>query len=58
MLDDIPGIGRRQTESPDAPVPRPIEGDPVKRSVDELAATETMNMGSAKQVYDFFHPNK
>ena len=56
ILDDIPGIGERRRKALMRRY-RSIEGI-RDASVEELAETESMNMGSAKQVYDFFHPNK
>ena len=56
ILDDIPGIGERRRKALMRRY-RSIEGI-REASVEELAETESMNMGSAKQVYDFFHPNK
>ena len=56
ILDDIPGIGERRRKALMRRY-RSIEGI-REASVEELAETESMNMGSAKQVYEFFHPNK
>ena len=56
VLDDIPGVGPARRKALMRRF-RGIEGI-REASVEELAETESMNMGSAKQVYDFFHPNK
>ena len=56
ILDDIPGIGERRRKALMRRY-RSIEGI-RDASVEELAETKSMNMGSAQQVYDFFHPNK
>ena len=52
-LDDIPGIGdaRRKALMRKFKSLEKIQ----EASVEELASTETMNMKSASQVYDFFH---
>ena len=55
-MDDIAGIGERRRKGLMRRY-RSIEGI-GDASVEELAVTESMNMGCAKQVYDFFHPNK
>ena len=56
VLDDIPGIGERRRKA----LMRRFRSVEAIRdaSPEELAETESMNTGSAKQVYDFFHPNK
>ena len=56
VLDDIPGIGERRRKA----LMRRFRSVEAIRdaSLEELAETESMNTGSAKQVYDFFHPNK
>ena len=56
VLDDIPGIGERRRKA----LMRRFRSIEAIRdaSEEELAQTESMNAGSAKQVYDFFHPNK
>ena len=53
VLDDIPGIGdvRRKALMRKFKSLEKIQ----EASVEELASTETMNMKSASQVYDFFH---
>ena len=53
VLDDIPGIGdaRRKALMRKFKSIEKIQ----EASVEELASTETMNMKSASQVYDFFH---
>ena len=56
ILDDIPGIGERRRKALMRRY-RSIEGI-RDATVEELAETESMNIGSAKQVYEFFHPNK
>ena len=56
ILDDIPGIGERRRKALMRRY-RSIEGI-RDAAVEELAETESMNIGSAKQVYEFFHPNK
>ena len=56
VLDDIPGIGERRRKALMRRY-RSIEGI-RDATVEELAETEAMNIGSAKQVYEFFHPNK
>ena len=56
VLDDIPGIGERRRKALMRRY-RSIEGI-RDATVEELAETESMNIGSAKQVYEFFHPNK
>ena len=56
ILDDIPGIGERRRKA----LMRRFRSVEAIRdaSLEELAETESMNTGSAKQVYAFFHPNK
>ena len=56
VLDDIPGIGERRRKA----LMRKFRSVEAIRdaSLEELAETESMNTGSAKQVYAFFHPNK
>ena len=56
ILDDIPGIGERRRKA----LMRRFRSIAAIRdaSEEELAQTESMNAGSAKQVYAFFHPNK
>ena len=56
VLDDIPGIGERRRKA----LMRRFRSVEAIRdaSPEELAETESMNIGSAKQVYAFFHPNK
>ena len=56
ILDDIPGIGERRRKA----LMRRFRSVEAIRdaSPEELAETESMNTGSAKQVYAFFHPNK
>ena len=56
VLDDIPGIGERRRKA----LMRRFRSVEAIRdaSPEELAETESMNTGSAKQVYAFFHPNK
>lgn len=56
VLDDIPGIGERRRKA----LMRRFRFVEAIRdaSLEELAETESMNTGSAKQVYAFFHPNK
>ena len=56
VLDDIPGIGERRRKA----LMRRFRSVEAIRdaSLEELAETESMNTGSAKQVYVFFHPNK
>ena len=56
VLDDIPGIGERRRKA----LMRRFRSIEAIRdaSEEELAQTESMNAGSAKQVYEFFHPNK
>ena len=56
ILDDIPGIGERRRKALMRRF-RSVEGI-RDASLEELAETESMNTGSAKQVYAFFHPNK
>ena len=56
VLDDVPGIGERRRKALMRRY-RSIEGI-RDATVEDLAETESMNMGSAKQVYEFFHPNK
>ena len=53
ILDDIPGIGERRRKA----LMRRFRSIAAIRdaSEEELAQTESMNAGSAKQVYDFFH---
>ena len=53
ILDDIPGIGERRRKA----LMRRFRSIEAIRdaSEEELAQTESMNAGSAKQVYDFFH---
>ena len=53
VLDDIPGIGERRRKA----LMRRFRSIEAIRdaSEEELAQTESMNAGSAKQVYDFFH---
>ena len=56
VLDDIPGIGERRRK---ALMRRFRSVEAIwDASLEELAETESMNTGSAKQVYAFFHPNK
>ena len=53
ILDDIPGIGERRRK---ALIRRFRSIEAIRdASEEELAQTESMNAGSAKQVYDFFH---
>ena len=53
ILDDIPGIGERRRK---ALMHRFRSIEAIRdASEEELAQTESMNAGSAKQVYDFFH---
>ena len=56
VRDDIPGIGERRRKA----LMRRFRSVEAIRdaSLEELAETESMNTGSAKQVYAFFHPNK
>ena len=54
VLDDIPGIGERRRKALMRRY-RSIEGI-RDATVEELAETESMNIGSAKQVYEFFSP--
>ena len=56
VLDDIPGIGERRRKA----LMRRFRSVEAIRdaSPEELAETESMNTGSAKQVYAFFHPTK
>ena len=56
VLDDIPGTGERRRKA----LMRRFRSVEAIRdaSPEELAETESMNTGSAKQVYAFFHPNK
>ena len=56
VLDDVPGIGERRRKA----LMRRFRSVEAIRdaSLEELAETESMNTGSAKQVYAFFHPNK
>ena len=56
VLDDIPGIGERRRKA----LMRRFRSVEAIRdaSPEELAETESMNTGSAKQVYAFFHANK
>ena len=53
VLDDIPGIGERRRKA----LMRRFRSIEAIRdaSEEELTQTESMNAGSAKQVYDFFH---
>ena len=53
ILDDIPGIGERRRKA----LMRRFRSIEAIRdaSEEELAQTESMNAGSAKHVYDFFH---
>ena len=55
VLDDIPGIGERRRKA----LMRRFRSVEAIRdaSPEELAETESMNTGSAKQVYAFFHPS-
>ena len=54
VLDDIPGIGERRRKA----LMRKFRSIEKIReaSEEELAETESMNLGSARQVYLFFHP--
>ena len=54
ILDDIPGIGEQRRKA----LMRKFRSVEKIReaSVEELAETESMNAGSARQVYQFFHP--
>lgn len=53
ILDDIPGIGGRRRK---ALMRRYRSIEKIREaSAEELAETESMNMKSAVQVYDFFH---
>lgn len=54
ILDDIPGIGEQRRKA----LMRKFRSVEKIRdaSLEELAATESMNAGSAQQVYQFFHP--
>lgn len=54
VLDDIPGIGERRRKA----LMRKFRSIEKIReaSEEELAETESMNWGSARQVYLFFHP--
>ena len=56
ILDDIPGIGDTRRKALMRRF-RSVEGI-RDASVEELAETESMNAGSAKQVYAFFNPHK
>ena len=53
LLDDIPGIGETRRKA----LMRKFKSLENIRdaSLEELAETESMNAGSAQQVYDFFH---
>lgn len=54
ILDDIPGIGERRRK---ALMRRFRSVEAIRDATEEeLAATESMNAGSARQVYLFFHP--
>lgn len=54
ILDDIPGIGEQRRK---ALMRRFRSVEKIRdASMEELAETESMNMGSARQVYQFFHP--
>ncbi|MDO5135394.1 MAG: excinuclease ABC subunit UvrC [Eubacteriales bacterium] len=53
LLDDIPGIGETRRK---ALMRRFKSLENIRdATLEELAATESMNAGSARQVYDFFH---
>ena len=54
ILDDIPGIGEKRRRA----LMKQFGSIEAVRSADmeELAQTETMNMGAARKVYEFFHP--
>ena len=53
ILDDIPGIGEKRRRA----LMKRFGSIEAVRSADieELAQTETMNMGAATKVYEFFH---
>ena len=53
LLDDIPGIGEARRKA----LMRKFKSLENIRdaSLEELTETESMNAGSAQQVYDFFH---
>ena len=54
ILDDIPGIGEKRRRA----LMKRFGSIEAVRSADieELAQTETMNLGAARKVYEFFHP--
>jgi len=54
ILDDIPGIGGKRRRA----LMKKFGSIEAVRSADieELSQTETMNLGAARKVYDFFHP--
>ena len=54
VLDDIPGIGERRRKA----LMRKFRSiEKIREASEEkLAETESMNLGSARQVYLFFHP--
>ena len=56
LLDDIPGIGETRRKA----LMRKFKSIENIRdaSLEELTETESMNAGSAQQVYDFFHAPK
>ena len=56
QVHSVLGIGERRRKALMRRY-RSIEGI-RDATVEELAETESMNIGSAKQVYEFFHPNK
>ena len=55
ILDDIPGVGEQRRKALMRKF-RSLE-EIRNASLEELADTESMNMGSARQVYQFFHPH-
>ena len=56
ILDDIPGIGEKRRR---ALMKRFGSIEAVQNAqIEELAQTETMNMGAARKVYGFFHSSK
>lgn len=56
VLDDIPGIGDTRRK---ALMRRFKSVENIRdASLEELAQTESMNAGSARQVYEFFHGNQ
>ena len=55
ILDDIPGVGEQRRKA----LMRKFRSlEKIRNaSLEDLADTESMNMGSARQVYQFFHPH-